>query len=166
MNVVDMIERFFTEFSADSILFLFIVLFAIREAFEVIDWFCRKLGIETKWGRKNREQEEMLVKHEALLLNLPNQIEKLSQQLSELSLEVKSNREEADRTRIKEIRSKILDFANSIPKRERSIEEVEEIFDLDEEYLTLLEKYGEHNGRTTRAMEVVNQYYDKIRGLE
>ena len=90
------------------------------------------------------------------------QIQKISEQLADLSNEVKTNREHSDRTRIKDIRSRILDFANSLPHTERSIDELEEIFDLDEEYITLLDKYGEKNGRTTRAIERIKEYYDKV----
>ena len=95
-----------------------------------------------------------------------SQVQEISRQVAELSQEVKINREYSDRTRIKEIRSRILDFANSLPNTERSIDELEEIFDLDEEYITLLEKYGEKNGRTTRAMDLIKEYYNRIRGID
>ena len=114
-------------------------------------------------------QQKWFASQEALskqLAEVIKQTKDISEQVLILSNKVNENRKEADLTRIKEIRSRILDFANTLPKSERSIDELEEIFDLHDEYEVLLEKYNQTNGRTTRAMEVVETYYDRLRGLE
>ena len=116
-----------------------------------------------EYQQKWFESQEALSKQLAEVIKHTKDI---SEQVLMLSNKVNENRKESDLTRIKEIRSRILDFANSLPKRERSIDEIEEIFDLHDEYERLLEKYDQTNGRTTRAMEVVEIYYDKLRGLE
>ena len=116
-----------------------------------------------EYQQKWFESQEALSKQ---LAEVIKQTKDISEQVLKLSNKVNENRKEADLTRIKEIRSRILDFANTLPKSERSIDELEEIFDLHDEYEVLLEKYNQTNGRTTRAMEVVETYYDRLRGLE
>ena len=116
-----------------------------------------------EYQQKWFESQEALSKQ---LAEVIKQTKDISEQVLILSNKVNENRKEADLTRIKEIRSRILDFANTLPKSERSIDELEEIFDLHDEYEVLLEKYNQTNGRTTRAMEVVETYYDRLRGLE
>ena len=116
-----------------------------------------------EYQKKWFDSQEALSKQ---LEEVIKQTKDISEQVLKLSNKVNENRKESDLTRIKEIRSRILDFANTLPKSERSIDELEEIFDLHDEYEILLEKYNQTNGRTTRAMEVVESYYDKLRGLE
>ena len=116
-----------------------------------------------EYQQKWFESQEALSKQ---LAEVIKQTKDISEQVLMLSNKVNENRKESDLTRIKDIRSRILDFANTLPKSERSIDELEEIFDLHDEYEVLLEKYNQTNGRTTRAMEVVESYYDKLRGLE
>lgn len=116
-----------------------------------------------EYQKKWFDSQEALSKQ---LEEVIKQTKDISEQVLKLSNKVNENRKESDLTRIKEIRSRILDFANTLPKSERSIDELEEIFDLHDEYEVLLEKYNQTNGRTTRAMEVVETYYDRLRGLE
>lgn len=52
---------------------LFIGLFALKSAISVVEWFCSKLGIETKWNRQKREERELLQK----TANAVKEIEKL-----------------------------------------------------------------------------------------
>ena len=40
---------------------LFIILFGIKAIFSIFEWFCVKLGIETKWNRQKREEHELLM---------------------------------------------------------------------------------------------------------
>lgn len=67
-----------------------------------------------------------------------------------------------DMERIKEIRLTILDFANCISARHRTEDECLEIFELDQEYIGLLSRYELVNGRTTKAMEKIQKYYDTL----
>lgn len=86
--------------------------------------------------------------------------DEIKTEMHQLKEEVRQNRYEQDQSRIKDIRSRILDFSNSLNKRERDLEEFEEIFDLDEEYINLLNKYNEQNGRTSRAMGNIKHFYN------
>lgn len=51
-----------SELDFSSILIgLFIILFGIKSIISIIEWFCVKLGIETKWNRQQREERELLM---------------------------------------------------------------------------------------------------------
>ena len=51
-----------SELDFSSILIgLFIILFGIKAIISIFEWFCVKLGIETKWNRQKREEHELLM---------------------------------------------------------------------------------------------------------
>lgn len=51
-----------SEIDFSSILIgLFIILFGIKSIISIIEWFCVKLGIETKWNRQKREERKLLM---------------------------------------------------------------------------------------------------------
>ena len=51
-----------SELDFSSILIgLFVILFGIKSIISIFEWFCVKLGIETKWNRQKREEHELLM---------------------------------------------------------------------------------------------------------
>ena len=51
-----------SEIDFSSILIgLFIILFGLKAIISIFEWFCVKLGIETKWNRQKREEHELLM---------------------------------------------------------------------------------------------------------
>lgn len=69
---------------------------------------------------------------------------------------------EFDKKRIKDLRFEILKFDNAITKRDYGRESYEHvIFDIHQEYIQLLEKHGEVNGKVDRAMKRINDDYDR-----
>ena len=155
-------QQFLQTVTADKILFLFILFLAIKELVVLIDWYKDRFGVETKEGIQRKEVLDMIMRHEALLVKIPDQIEKLAQQIECVSKNVEQTRCDDDHRRIKDLRSQIRNFGNAILYEDKSLEEIEDIFDLDEEYKALLTKYGESNGRTDRAMKNINAYYQKL----
>lgn len=70
--------------------------------------------------------------------------------------------EDFDKKRIKDLRFEILKFDNAITKRDYGRESYEHvIFDIHQEYVQLLEKYNEVNGKVDRAMKRINEDYDR-----
>ena len=155
-------QQFVQTVTGDKIVFLFIVFLAIKELVILVDWYRDKFGVETKSTIQKKEYIEMILRHEALLLKIPEQIDNLAKQIECVSQNVEMNRRDEDHRRIKELRSYIRTFGNEILHEDKSIEEIEDVFDLHEEYVALLKKYGENNGRTDRAMNNINAYYQKI----
>lgn len=136
-----------------------------KECLKIAAWLCGILGITidcTPWIKLNPVR--WLFAQLGKLLN-GNRFDEIQKEMSELKDEIKQNKREQDLTRIKDLRSRILSFASSIPKGEPELEEYEEIFDLDEEYVGLLAKYNMTNGRTTRAMSIIELSYNLVRNV-
>lgn len=155
--------QYMNEFSAkDALIYLFLFLFCLKQASELLSWFFGKTGIETKAMRKHKEAVNKLEKHDVMLDDLNKKIDEINQKLSQLSDKIIDNEKVTDYRRMRELRRTILDFANGMSKRSYDREMCEEIFDLYEEYEGLLNKWQETNGRTTRAMDSITRYYHSL----
>lgn len=146
-------------------LFTYLTSHSIRDLISSLVWIFGICGIAvdlTPWIRINPVR--WLFTQLGKLLNgeLYKRFDKLENDIYQLKEEVKQNRNDLDQNRIKDLRSRILDFSNSLAKRERDLEEFEEIFDIDLEYIELLEKNQMKNGRTSRAIENIRRYYDRL----
>lgn len=155
--------QYMNEFTAkDALIHLFLFLFCLKQASELLSWFFSKTGIETKTMRKHKDAVDKLEKHENMLDDLNNKIDEINQKLSKLSDKIIDNEKTMDYRRMRELRRTILDFANGMAKRQYDKEMCDDIFDNYEEYEGLLLKWNETNGRTARAMDAINRYYQTL----
>ncbi len=156
MNVTEVIGTFNLR---DFLISIFVLLFCIKQAGELLGWFLAKTGIETKTFRKIKSDAIKLEKHDAMLTKIWEKIDGLDKKFDDLNKEIKDTRKESDDRRMAQIRREILEFANHIREDQPDKEMCEEVFELHEEYETLLLRWGKHNGRTTRAMAEIEEYY-------
>ena len=155
--------QYMSEFSTkDFLIYVFIVLFCLKQMGELLDWFFKKTGIETKTIRKHRQAVDKLESHDKMLNDLSERIEDISKRLNTLSDRIIDNERVTDHRRLRELRKEILDFANCMRQRNYDKEMCEEILDSYEEYESLLKKWGETNGRTTRAMTEIKEYIHSL----
>jgi len=99
----------------------------------------------------------------AELLQRLGEIEKkFETKCNDLSDSVKIVQEENDRRRIIEIRWHIINFSDMLKHTEYEKDAYEHILDdLHPEYMELLDRYGLKNGKVDRAMELINESYEK-----
>ena len=155
--------QYMSEFSAkDFLVYVFIVLFCLKQMGELLEWFLKKTGIETKTIRKHKEAVSKLESHDKMLTDLSERLEDVSRRLNSLSDKIIDNERVTDHRRLRELRKEILDFANCMHQRGFDKEMCEEIFDSYEEYESLLVKWKEKNGRTTRAMTEIKDYFHTL----
>ena len=116
-----------SELDFSSILIgLFIILFGIKSIISIIEWFCVKLGIETKWNRQQREERE-------LLMNALETIKEIQETHCKDKKEVvqkNDNLEHVLADFMVEVRNEIKQFTNNrIHDREQSLEIQKELTD-------------------------------------
>ena len=126
---------------ASVIIGLFVGLFAVKSVVSIIEWFCVKLGIETKWNRQKREEHE-------LLMTTVNTVKDIQEQHKKDKAEVKTEISELESSVsefITEMRSIISETQNSIQEygekriqdRKVSIERERRINDRIDSMITL-----------------------------
>ena len=116
-----------SEIDFSSILIgLLVILFGIKSIISIIEWFCVKFGIETKWNRQKREEQELLKNTVATIKEIQDthckdkkevvqKNDKLEKMLSDFMVEV---------------RDEIKQFTNNrIHDREQSLEIQKELTD-------------------------------------
>ena len=112
---------------------VFIVLVGIKSVTAVFEWVINKLGLETKWMRKQREEHDLLIRTSQNLTELKKQHihdvevsnihdENIKKELSAFMSEIKSS--------ISETQSEIKKFAeNRISDRQQSLKIQKELTD-------------------------------------
>lgn len=105
---------------------VFVILFGIKAIVSIFEYFVGKLGLETKWMRKRREEHDLLIQTSQNLTNLQKQHchdvkesnihnENIKEELSAFMTEIKIS--------ISETQSEIKQFAeNRISDRQQSLE--------------------------------------------
>lgn len=146
----------------DFLTSVFVLLFCIKQAGELLGWFLAKTGIETKTFRKIKNDAIKLEKHDTMLNKIWEKIDGLDKKFDDMSKELKETKRESDDRRMAQIRREILEFANRIKEDQPDKEMCDEIFELHDEYEALLVRWGNHNGRTTRAMREIEEYYQQL----
>lgn len=112
---------------------VFAILFGIKVFVSLFEWFIEKLGLETKWMRKNREEHELIIQTSQNLADLKKQhnhdVEEsnihdsnIKEELSAFMSEIKSS--------VSETQSEIKQFAeNRLSDRQQSLEIQKELTD-------------------------------------
>ncbi len=144
------------------VIYVFIFLFCIKQMGELTEWFLRKTGIESKVTREHRAELEKLDRHDKRIEELVAAVNEIKDQVNSMSERIIENEKTADHRRMRQLRKEILDFANAMNSRKYDKDLCDEMFDNHEEYEMLLKKWNEKNGRTTRAMEKISEYYKTL----
>ena len=122
---------------------LFVGLFAIKSVISVIEWFCVKLGIETKWNRQKREERELLTSTVNAVKELKETHEKDKKEVNNKNYELENvltifmdeMRDTYTKTQneIKEFNEKQIEYRGVSIERERRLNErINEMFVSDE----------------------------------
>mgnify|MGYP001150726039 CR=1 FL=1 len=99
------IEKLLNTVSVDTILFLFVALFAAREIIMLISWFCDTFGIQTKWTSRRKAEKEMLDNHERRLDSISTDVKATKDKLnvvSQMLVEMQSKNDASERAKLKD----------------------------------------------------------------
>lgn len=155
------IEIFFNN-ATNYLIGFFVVLFVLKEVISLADYIRDKLGIETKSSLRNKKVSDEIKCINDKINVLSNMLIDVGKRVDDVTTKFDNFQNSEDARRLKDLRAKILDFSNSLYYRKRDTEEYEEFFDMCEEYEDLLELHKMTNGRTTRAKQRVERYYQEL----
>ena len=142
----------------------FMVLIGVKTIVSIFEWIISKLGLETKWMRKRREEQELLIQTSQGLSKLQEKHEKDIER-SDYRDEIISNKIEKltqifiDKE-IDDMRWEINNFAIRVsegkPCNKDSFKHCIHIY---EKYEKILEENNLENGEVKISMELINEAY-------
>lgn len=143
---------------------VFIILIGIKSIVSIFEWVIDKLGIETKWMRKRREEHELLIQTSQGLASLQEHhkkdVERSDRRDEEIAADIKKLTQMFVDKEIDDMRWEINNFATSVsegkPCNKDSFTHCIHVY---EKYDKILEENGLENGEVEISMELINDAY-------
>lgn len=141
-------------------------LIGIKAVVTLFEWVIDKLGLETKWMRKKREEHELLVRTSQNLAELQKQhksdMHTSDKQDEEMKNNIKKLTDMFIEKEINDMRWEINNFATTVSEgRPCNKDSFKHCIHTYEKYEKLLEEQGLENGEIEISMQIVNEAYKK-----
>ena len=142
-------------------LWIFIILFAIREIYNLVKWYKDTTRIKTGREQDRDEEEKRIKTLEAHDKWQYNEIQKISTSLTDIN-------ENLVDWRITTLRWNIVDFTSGLAGgRKYNRESFEQVFDMYMQYEAILKKYKRTNEVVNESMKFIrDKYQEKLRNGE
>lgn len=142
----------------------FAILAGTKAALSLLEWLVEKLGLETKWMRRRREEHELLIRTSRNLTALQAQHEHDMQKSDRRDAEISSDIKRLTRMfvdkEIDDMRWEINNFATKVsegkPCNKDSFKHCIHIY---EKYEQILSENGFENGEVEISMDLINDAY-------
>lgn len=143
---------------------VFVILIGIKSIVSIFEWVIDKLGLETKWMRKRREEHDLLIQTSQNLIALQEQHEKdvehSDKRDEEIANDIKNLTRMFVNKEIDDMRWEINNFATNVsegkPCNKDSFKHCIHVY---EKYEKILEENGLENGEVEISMEIINDAY-------
>jgi len=151
-----------------SFIFITVIssLIGIKAVITLLEWVIDKMGLETKWMRKKREEHELLVRTSQNLAALQerhkNDMYISDKQDEEMKNNIKKLTDMFIEKEINDMRWEINNFATTVSEgRPCNKDSFKHCIHTYEKYEKLLEEQGLENGEIEISMQIVNEAYKK-----
>lgn len=143
---------------------VFVILMGIKSVASVWEWMIGKLGVETKWMRKRREERSLLMQTSQNLSALQKRhmqdMRLLDRRDEEISNDIKKLTQMFIDKEIDDMRWEINDFATKVSEgKPCSKDSFTHCIHVYEKYEQILEENGLENGEVEISMELINDAY-------
>lgn len=143
---------------------VFIILIGIKSIASIIEWVIDKLGLETKWMRKRREEQELIIKTSQGLASLQEQhqkdVERSDRRDEEISFDIKKLTQMFVDKEIDDMRWEINNFATSVTEgKPCNKDSFSHCIRTYEKYERILKENNLENGEVEISMELINDAY-------
>ncbi len=151
---------------------VFVILIGIKLIISLFEWFVEKLGLETKWMKRKREDHELLIKTSQNLAELQKRHNEDMCESDRHDTEIQKDLKELKALflskEIDDIRWEILDFSSAIVNnRKYNREAYNHIFRQYEKYEKVLKENNMENGLIEESIKVIKEiYHDKLKNGE
>lgn len=143
---------------------VFVILLGIKAIVSLFEWIIDKLGLETKWMRKRREEHDLLIQTSQGLATLQEQherdVEHSDRRDDEISADIKKLTQMFVDKEIDDMRWEINNFATNVsegkPCNKDSFKHCIHVY---EKYEKILEENGMENGEVEISIELINEAY-------
>lgn len=143
---------------------VFVILVGMRAIVSLAEWIIEKLGLETKWMKRKREDHELLIKTSQNLAELQkrhdNDTEKSDQNDAEMRKDIKNLTELFVEKQINDYRWEIINLADKISSGKLvSRECYKHAISTYERYEKIIEEKGLTNGEVEISIQIINDSY-------
>lgn len=143
---------------------VFVILIGVKSVTSALEWGIEKLGLETKWMRKRREEHDLLIRTSQNLLALQQQREqdvaRSDRRDEEIANDIRNLTQMFVDKEIDDMRWEINNFATKVsegkPCNKDSFKHCIHVY---EKYEKILEENGLENGEVEISMEIINDAY-------
>lgn len=142
----------------------FSVLIGIKAIISLFEWFFDKLGLETKWMRKKREEHDLLIQTSRGLIELQKKhkedIIKSVKNNAEIRKDIKNLTDMFVQKEIDDMRWEIINFATDLSSgKTYNRESFDHILRMYQKYEDILNKKHMENGLVTESIGYINEMY-------
>ncbi len=143
---------------------VFIILIGIKSIVSLFEWFIDKLGLETKWMKRKREDHELLIKTAQNVLELQNKhmedMKDSDNHDEEMRKDIKNLTELFVEKQINDYRWEIINLADKISNgKVVSRECYKHAISTYERYEKIIEEKNLTNGEVEISIQIINDSY-------
>ncbi len=143
---------------------VFVILIGVKLIVSLFEWVINKLGLETKWMRKQREEHNLLLQTSQNLIELQERhkkdIERSDRRDEEISCDIKNLTEIFVEKQINDYRWEIINLADKISSgKVVSKECYKHAISTYERYEKIIEERGLTNGEVEISIQIINDSY-------
>lgn len=143
---------------------VFVILIGLKAIVSLLEWFIEKLGLETKWMKRKREDHELLIKTSQNLVELQKRhstdILESDRHDEEMRKDIKNLTELFVEKQINDYRWEIINLADKISSgKVVSKECYKHAISTYERYEKIIEERGLTNGEVEISIQIINDSY-------
>lgn len=145
---------------------VFIVLIGIKAVVSIFEWVINKLGLETKWMRKQREEHNLLIQTSQNLIALQEKhvedMKKSDEHDAEMRNDIKKLTDLFVDKQINDYRWEIINLADKIANGKIVSKEcLRHAISTYEKYEKIINEHGLVNGEVEISIEIIKENYQK-----
>ncbi len=145
---------------------VFIVLIGIKAVVSIFEWVINKLGLETKWMRKQHEEHDLLIQTSQNLIALQEKhvedMKKSDEHDAEMRNDIKKLTDLFVDKQINDYRWEIINLADKIANGKIVSKEcLRHAISTYEKYEKIINEHGLVNGEVEISIEIIKENYQK-----
>ena len=143
---------------------VFVILIGVKVIVSLFEWVIEKLGLETKWMRKRREEHDLLIQTSQGLIELQEHhkkdMERSDQRDEEIASDIKKLTKMFVDKEIDDMRWEINNFATNVAEgKPCNKDSYQHCLKTYQKYEQILQENGMENGEVEISMELINESY-------
>lgn len=146
---------------------VFVILIGVKAIVSIAEWVIEKLGLETKWMRRRREEHDLLIQTSQELISLKKHHNedtmRSDKRDEEISADIKKLTDLFVQKEINDYRWEIINLADKISSNKTSVSKecLRHAISTYEKYEKIIEENGLVNGEVEISIEIIKDAYQQ-----